>query len=316
LASTGAVLAAAAFSGGSVTAEQETIRIEFTLFSAFYSPLIATAAGGFLEAEGLKPVFAVSAPGRSAIASLVDGSAHVVQSAPSQAFNDLAKGQRSAAIHFAQINEKDGFFLAARNPDPHFSWDKLRGKRVLVTPGVQPTAMFKYACFKSGLDLNAFEIVDAGPPAAMAAAFRRGKGDYVHLQGPGPQQLEHDGAGHIVTALADVVGPCAFSSLAATREWLATDPAKAFMRAYRKARAWLISEKASDIAKAAASYFKETEPSVLAETITAYQGLGNWSPHVEITRPAFESTVDIFLHAGLIDRRYAYEDAVAQPPSG
>ncbi len=39
---------------------------------------------------------------------------------------------------------------------------------------------------------------------------------------------------------------------------------------------------------------------MLAETIAAYQGLGNWSPHVEITRPAFESTVDIFLHAGLI----------------
>ena len=73
----------------------------------------------------------------------------------------------------------------------------------------------------------------------MIAAFRKGDGDYVHLQGPGPQQLEHDGVGHIVAALADASGTCAFSSLAATREWLATDMAKRFMRAYRKARAWL-----------------------------------------------------------------------------
>ena len=29
----------------------EEIRIEFTRFSAFYSPLIATMAGGFLKAE-------------------------------------------------------------------------------------------------------------------------------------------------------------------------------------------------------------------------------------------------------------------------
>lgn len=294
----------------------DIVRIEFTLFSAFYSPLVATIAGGFLEAEGLKPVYAVSAPGRSAIASLDDGSADVVQSAPSQGFNPLEKGQRPSVVHFAQINEKDGFFLAARDADPAFSWSKLKGKKVLVTPGAQPVTMFKYACFKSGIDVKEFEIVDAGPPAAMVTAFKKGEGDYIHLQGPLPQQLAHDGSGHIVTALADVIGPCAFSSLAAKREWLATDQAKAFMRAYRKARAWLIATDASEVAKKEASYFEGTDPSVLTETIRAYQALGTWSPHVEITRPAFEATLDIFQYAGLISKRHAYEDVVAPPPVG
>jgi len=31
----------------------EIINIQFTLFSAFYSPLIATLSGGFLNEEGL-----------------------------------------------------------------------------------------------------------------------------------------------------------------------------------------------------------------------------------------------------------------------
>ena len=31
------------------------INIQFTLFSAFYSPLISTMSGGFLAAEGLEP---------------------------------------------------------------------------------------------------------------------------------------------------------------------------------------------------------------------------------------------------------------------
>lgn len=101
--------------GASARAD-DVIRIEFTLFSAFYSPLIATIAGGFLEAEGLKPVYTVSAPGRSALASLDDGSAHVVQSAPSQAFNALEKGQRPSALHFAQINEKDASSSRPGNP--------------------------------------------------------------------------------------------------------------------------------------------------------------------------------------------------------
>ena len=39
----------------------EPISIQFTRFSAFYSPLIATIAGGFLAAEGFAPLAACSA---------------------------------------------------------------------------------------------------------------------------------------------------------------------------------------------------------------------------------------------------------------
>src|SRR5262245_51763095 len=227
----------------------EQIRIEFTRFSAFYSPLIATMAGGFLKAEGLEGKHSVSPPGKSAIAGLLDGSVHVAQSAPSQGFTPLEQGKQPPAVHFAQINEKDGFFRTGRSQDPAFSWDKLKGKKVIVDHGGQPMAMFKYACFKRGLDFKAIQAIDAGSTDKMIAAFRSGEGDFIHLQGPAPQQLVHDRVGHIVAALGDAIGPCAFSSLAATREWLASDEAKAFMRAYRKARAWLIATPAAEVAK-------------------------------------------------------------------
>jgi NitT/TauT family transport system substrate-binding protein len=292
----------------------QDIRIEFTRFSAFYSPLIATFAAGFLQEEGLTAKHSISPPGRSAIASLLDGSAHVVQSAPSQGFTPLEQGKTPPAMHFAQINEKDGFFLTGRSRDNSFTWNKLSGKRVIIDHGGQPLAMFKYACFKRGLDFKAINAVDAGSTDKMIAAFRKGEGDYIHLQGPAPQQLVHDGVGHIVAAVGDAIGPCAFSSLAATREWLATDMAKAFMRAYRKTRAWLINTPAAEVAAREAPFFKDIDLAVLTETIATYQKLGNWTPHVEITRPAFEATLDIFQHAGLITRRHRYEDVVAPPP--
>jgi len=291
------------------------ISIQFTRFSAFYSPLIATIAGGFLEAEGLKPKHSVSPPGKSAIAGLVDGSVHVAQSAPSQAITALEQGKTPPALHFAQVNEKDGFFLVGRKAEPDFSWDRLKGRGVLVDHGGQPTVMFRYACHKRGLDYGAIRAIDAGAPDKMIAAFKSGEGDYIHLQGPAPQQLEHDGHGHIVAALGDAIGPCAFSSLAATREWLATDMAKAFMRAYRKGRAWLIATPAAEVAKREAPFFADIHPRVLEATIAAYQKLGNWSPHVEITRAAFEATLDIYQHAGKITKRHRYEDAIAQPPA-
>jgi NitT/TauT family transport system substrate-binding protein len=174
--------------------------------------------------------------------------------------------------------------------------------------------MFKYACFKQGLDFNGVAAVDKGSSEAMLAAFRGGQGEYIHLQGPAPQQLVHDGQGHIVAALGEAIGPCAFSSLAATREWLATDMARRFMRAYHKARAWLIATPAAEVAAAEAPFFAGIDRSVLTGTIAAYQKLGSWTPHVEITRPAFAATLDIFQHAGLITRRHAYEDVVVAPP--
>ena len=266
----------------------DEISIQFTRFSAFYSPLIATIAGGFLKEEGLQPKHSIAPPGKSAIEGVVNGTVHVCQSAPSQGFGPLEKGQVPPAVHFAQINEKDGFFLTGRVPDPAFSWDKLRGRKVLVDHGGQPLAMFKYACHRHGLD--------------------------IHQQGPAPQQLEHDGAGHVVASVGEAIGPCAFSSLAATREWLRTDMARRFMRAYKKARTWLISTPAAAVTEAEASFFPDIECAVLTSTIAYYQKLGCWTPHVEITRPAFEVALDVFQHSSLITRRHRYEDIVTPLP--
>ena len=293
----------------------DEINIQFTRFSAFYSPLIATIAGGFLRDEGLTPRHSIAPLGKSAIEGVAAGTVHVCQSAPSQGFGPLEKGQTPTAVHFAQINEMDGFFLTGRAADPGFAWDKLKGKRVLVDHGGQPLAMFKYACHKRGLDFAAIQAVDV-PSDQMDAAFRRGEGDYIHQQGPAPQQLEHDKVGHVVTSVGQAIGPLAFSSLAATRAWLQTDMARGFMRAYRKARAWLLATPAADVAKAEASFFPEIDPAVLTSTIGYYQKLGCWSPHVEITRPAFEVALDVFEYSKLITKRHRYEDVVAPPPAG
>jgi NitT/TauT family transport system substrate-binding protein len=291
----------------------EAIRIQFTRFSAFYSPLIATIAGGFLAQEGFAPEHSIAPPGKSAIEGVVTGSVEVCQSAPSQGFGPLEKGQAPSAVHFAQINEKDGFFLTARAPDPAFTWNTLRGKRVLVDHGGQPLAMFKYACHTRGVPYADLTAVDV-PSGQMDQTFRKGEGDYIHQQGPAPQQLEHDGVGHIVASVGEAIGPCAFSSLAATREWLKSGAAARFMRAYRHARAWLLATPAAEVAEAEASFFPEIDRAVLTRTIATYQTLGCWTPHVDITRPAFETTLDVFQHAGLITRRHRYEDIVAQPP--
>lgn len=291
-----------------------TIKIQFTLFSAFYSPLISAMSGGFLKEEGLEPEWSVAPAGTTALAALDDGSAHVVQTAPSQAFGPLSRGETPSAPHFAQINEMDGFFLTAREPDPAFDWKKLEGAEVVMFGGGQPLAMFKYACHRAGIDFSKIRAIQPGGAADIDRAFREGQGQYVQQQGPFPQQLEADGVGHVVAEVGRQIGPCAFSSLAAKRDWLETDMARAFTRAYRKTRLYMNETPAAEIAKVEKPYFPKIDEDVLARCIATYQKLGCWTPHIEITRPALEATLEIFLYNGLITERYAYEQVCAPPP--
>jgi NitT/TauT family transport system substrate-binding protein len=293
----------------------ERINIEFTLFSAFYSPLISAMSGGFLKAEGLEAEWRVSPPGVSAIKALEEGRADVIQSAPSQAFASLAKGETPTAVHFAQVNEMDGFFITGRAADPDFDWKKLEGAEVILFGGGQPLATFKYACHKAGIDFGKLKVVSVGGADEMDKAFRDGKGQYVQQQGPFPQQLEADSVGHVVAQCGPKIGPVAFSSLAARRDWLKTDVATAFTRAYTKTRTYMLATPAIEIAKAQKPYFPSTDVDVLSRCIASYQKLGCWTPHVEITRPAFEVALDMFEHFGALKERYAYEQVCAPPPS-
>ncbi len=294
----------------------EIIKIMALRHSAFYSPLLYTISGGFLAAEGLEAEYRLATPEKSVFECLADGSAHVSQLAVAASFPALERGETPDVVHFAQINQRDGFFLAGR-PHPQaekFSWSQLIGKKVLVDHLFQPIAMFKYALHQLAIDEKQIDMVDAGDVDAMDAAFRAGVADYIHQQGPAPQQLEHDGKATVLASIGDVIGDVAFSSLCATRSWLATEQAAAFMRAYRKACAALLVTPAAVIAENEASFFPHINPEVLTQTIAAYQRLGCWSEDPHISEASYRTLLDVFAYNGLISRRHAYEAAIIAPP--
>ena len=292
------------------------VKIQFTLFSAFYSPIIATMSGGFLKQQGLDYEWSVSPPGRSAVDAIMDGSAQVAQSAPSHGFNAPPRTEPPYPVHFAQVNEMDGFFISGRDADPDFSWDRLEGAEVVMFKAGQPNAMFRYACYKAGIDYDQIIAITPGGPDDIDRAFRAGQGQYVQQQGPFPQQLETEGLGSIVAQVGPRIGPCAFSSLAASGEWLESDVARAFIRAYASARSYLNEASAREIAEAEKSFFPKIDVTALENCIATYQALGCWTPHVEITREAFEVTLDVFQYTGAISERIPYERVCAAPPGG
>ena len=91
--------------------------------------------------------------------------------------------------------------------------------------------------------------------------------------------------------------------------------AKAFTRAFAKARRWVAESPPAAVAKAEAPFLPGIDEAVLARTIAAYQRLGCWQGPIAIDRAAYEVALDVFQHSGLITRRHPYDAAIVAPPA-
>jgi NitT/TauT family transport system substrate-binding protein len=290
------------------------IRIQFTWLTSFYSPVISVMTGGFLKAEGLEYEWTLCEPGTSGMNAVIEGSADIAQTTLTHAFAPINKGESYACRHFAQVNGMDGFFIVGKKADPDFSWNKLEGSKVVALHGGQPMAMLRYACHRKGLDISKINFVNAGAGAKMLEAFLIDEVDYIHLQGPTSHQLEADGKGYILDREGPVVGPCAFSSLAARADWLQSPEAAAFGRAYRNTLIYLRNSSAEDIARAQWDLFRSIDLKVLTNCIKDYKELGCWSLDPAISLRGYERMLDIFQHNKLIDIRFPYDQICAPFP--
>ncbi len=284
--------------------------------SAFYSPLLMTMAGNYLRQEGLEYSYTPNMPHQDVVKAMKENRCHISQSAVAASFAQLERNEASDVVHFAQINNRDGFFIASREQDKEFTWNKLIGKKVLVDHFFQPYAMLKFGLHQQGIELSQLQVIDAGDVTAIEKAFRNNEADYVHMQGPYPQQIQQDGLGYVVAAVGDIVGSVAFSSICAQKEWLETDMASAFMRAYRTSLHYVIDAPAEEITARlqTAGFFQEIDAAVLSQTIHAYKQLGCWQAVTEISRESYNKLLDVFMFSGLISRKHAYESVIMAPP--
>lgn len=160
----------------------------------------------------------------------------------------------------------------------------------------------------------------------------------MHLQGPAAQQLEHEGIGVVVAKMGDAVGPVAFSSLFARREWLKTDMARAFMRAYSKGRLATKELKPKEVAEAprvqklsktplkpmfqgfsshifglnqVVKPFFDIDFQVLSATVEVYQRMGCWDGDVSVPPETYERLLDAFLYSAVITKRHPYDASIA-----
>lgn len=276
------------------------IRVMASRHSAFYSPLLTCVQ--LLRDEGHDVPYSVLGPRQRSYALLRDGEIDIMQSAVSSNWMPREQGIEPLPVHFAQINQRDGFFLAARQP-AGFQWKSLEGKTLLADYGQQPLAMLKYAVKQNGVEWKQIKVMDAGTPEKMAAAFSGGKGDYVHLQGP-------VGAGEIVASVGASMPAVAFSSLCCARPYLKSEGHRTFLKAFERAKEWVSTAPAGEVAAKEAAFFPGVSADLLAATVKRYQELGCWEGGVEIPRDLYEQALNVFQSAGAVAWRHRYEEVV------
>jgi len=280
--------------------------------SAFYSPYLMTMAGGYLSDNNLEASYVVQTAGNLVRDRLLDGSCDVSQSAVAAGFSALENSSPDNIRHFAQINSRDGFFIASRQPYNNFEWRDLVGKDIIIDHFFQPLAMLKYALHKKNINIDSLSVIDAGDVSQIDSTFRNGKGDFVHQQGPAPQQLEADGLATVVASVGEVIGPVAFSSLCATKDWIQTDMAGAFYNAYKASLKQCRHDDAKNIAKQLHDYgfLVDINFDVLRNTISTYQTLGCWNHDGQINKDEYQTLVDVFKYSNLITKNHDYEKLV------
>lgn len=280
--------------------------------SAFYSPLICSIAAGFLEREAITATYSILGPGERSHMLIRERRVDVMQSAVSSNWKPMEEGETRLPVHFAQINQRDGFFLigrelVGRESEARFEFRQLEGRRLLADHGLQPLVMLRYAVRHNGVDWANIHVTDAGSPEEMEARFREGAGDYVHLQAPAAQRLEDQGTGRIVASVGAAMPPLAFSSLCCSREFMQGEAFRPFVRAFSKAKEWVQTAPADEIAAAEASYFPQFDVQSIRASVERYQRLGCWLGGIEIPRDLYEQALTVFELAGAISKRHPYE---------
>jgi len=288
------------------------LRLIEPFHSLFYAPHLVAIHGGHFAAEGLEIASETSERSGGTVDAIAGGRADLAVSGLMRSF-ELADRDGSRLVHFAAVNDRNGFFLLSREPRPHFTWSDLVGRTVISFGGAPTPWLCMLAVLRRhGIDPARVTFVrDLATPQAVAG-FRAGRGDFLEHGPPVVDELMRDGAGHVVASMGEATGPLPFSSVMATPETLdrRRDVVVRFVRGLYWAQRWMTTATAAEIAAVIAPAFVEIDPGIRVRAVDRYLRQSTWAGDPVLTRAGFDTLQEILLGGGFIKRRHRFEDLV------
>ena len=224
------------------------------------------------------------------------------------------EGANDVIKNFAQLTQRAGNFLVAREEMPDFSWDDLKGKDVLGgRKGGMPEMVFEYILKKNGInpqkDLSINQSIDFG---STAAAFSGGQADYTIEFEPSATALEAENSGYVVASLGVDSGYVPYTAYSAKTSYLNANPniIQKFTNALQKGMDFVQSHTPEEIAKVIAPQFKETDLATITTIVSRYYEQDTWKSDLIFNEESFNLLQDILENSGELKERVPYEELV------
>ncbi|MCD8330616.1 MAG: ABC transporter substrate-binding protein [Lachnospiraceae bacterium] len=282
--------------------------------SVFYAPQYAAIELGYFEEEGID-LEVVNGGGADNVATaLIAGEADIGFMGSESSIYVYAEGQEDYFVNFAQLTQRAGNFLVAREADEDFTWSDLVGAKVLGgRKGGMPEMVFEYILKKNGIDPETDLTIDQSISFGLtAAAFPGSDADYTVEFEPYATSLEQEGEGVVVASLGVDSGYVPYTAYCTTRSYLEenTEIVQAFTNAIQKGLDYVNSHTAAETAEIIAPQFEETDIDSLTTIIERYSEQDTWKEDTVFTEESFLLLEDILREAGELESQVPYEDLV------
>lgn len=294
--------------------ELEKITLSEVAHSIFYAPQYVAIEAGYFEEEGIDLTLVNGFGADKVMTAVLSGEADIGFMGAEASIYAYQEGANDPVVNFAQLTQRAGNFLVAREEMPDFSWEDLKGTTVLGgRKGGMPQMVFEYILRQNGIDpendLDINQNIDFG---STAAAFSGGQGDFSVEFEPSATALEQEGAGYVVASLGVDSGYVPYTSYSAKSSFMEENPEiiQKFTNALQKGMDYVQSHSPEEIARMIEPQFPETNLETITTIVNRYHTQDTWKENLVFEEDSFQLLQDILEDSGELNKRVSYEELV------
>ena len=300
--------------GGSSDKNLTPLVLNEVAHSIFYAPQYAAIELGYFEEEGIDLTLVNGGGADKVMTALISGDAQIGFMGSEASIYVYQEGSQDYAVNFAQLTQRAGNFLVGRESEPDFTWENLRGKKVLGGRAAgMPQMVFEYILKKHGLDPKTDLSIDQSINFGLtAAAFTSSDADYTVEFEPFATTLELEGSGYVVASLGTESGYVPYTAYCARKSYMEENPelVQKFTNAIQRGIDYVNSHTSEEIARTIAPQFQETPVEKIALIVERYKAQNTWKEDTVFEQESFDLLQNILEEAGELDERVPYADLV------
>ena len=292
----------------------QKIKLNEVTRSVFYAPQYVAIAKGYMAEEGIEVEITTGQGADAVMTSVLSGQCDIGFAGPEAAIYVYNEGKEDYCEVFAQVTQRDGAFLIAREKTDNFSWDDLKGKTIIPgRKGGVPYMTFEYVLKQKGLNPGKDVILDDSIKFdLLAGAFSAGTADYVTLFEPTATMTAQAGKGYIVASIGAESGEIPYTAYFAKKSYIKdnSDLIQRFTNAIYKGQKYVEEHTMKEVAEVIKDFFPDTDTELLATVLQSYKDIDAWKTEPTMTEAAYDRLQTVIEAAGELKQKAPYDKVV------